>query len=363
MDYEIIYILLVFFLAFLIVAFKTIFNKDDTSNPSVFLITSGVGLVAESFAGFREFILSIFFTVDTSNNYVSLISGFALIILGIILLITIRQRIYILNMLGLNSQKEISDRVNLKDLQLADYKVKERLIDFVDFYNSSPINKNRSKIIIDNIKNKCISFEQRSADGETAFTGMAPIPYTIYAGTLLNNQTRNRFFEYRRSDDRYYELKKKRRKSYPKLETFYPEHIENKLKEVVVALSVTRKIQSSDILQFSDLDIINICLEKPKDNVIFYIEQLEDYANGVVEEIEKLKDIYQNIEKVHLVCSIPSCLSLKIGMLLNLSNNRLPQVISYHFQQSADTKYPYGIIVAGKNNDIGLFIEWKMKND
>ena len=363
MNYQIFLTVLIFVLASIIVAIKTIFNKDDTSNPSLFLITSGIGLVIGSFAGFKEYVLSVFINIDTSNNYVSLISGFILIIMGIALHFSIRERIYVLNMLGLYAQKEISNRKNLKDLQLADYKVKERLIDFVDFYNSAPIDVKRNKVIIESIRNKCKDFEQRSADGEAAFTGMAPIPYTIYAGTLLNNQTRKRFFEYRRLEDKYYELKKKRRNSYPELNISYTNHAENESKEVVVALSVTRKIQSSDISQFSNLDVINITLENTKDNVIIYTEQLEDYANSVIREIEKLKDTYPNIKKVHLVCSIPSCLSLKIGMLLNLSNNRMPQVISYHFQQSADTKYPYGIIVAGKSNDIGSFIEWELKND
>lgn len=76
---------------------------------------------------------------------------------------------------------------------------------------------------------------------------------------------------------------------------------------------MTRKVQAADMSQFGTIDIVEIELPNPDDNVIKTIAQLDEYAGVVLNQIEGLKQIYPSICKVHLVASIPSCLSIELG--------------------------------------------------
>ena len=43
------------------------------------------------------------------------------------------------------------------------------------------------------------------------FTGMAPIPYTVYAGTFLEAAKIEQYFEYNAHDGKYYSLKSRKK--------------------------------------------------------------------------------------------------------------------------------------------------------
>lgn len=107
-----------------------------------------------------------------------------------------------------------------------------------------------------------------------------------------------------------------------------------------------KKVQAADMSQFGTIDIVEIELPNPDDNVIKTIAQLDEYAGVVLNQIEGLKQIYPSICKVHLVASIPSCLSIELGKKFALNTHRLPQIISYHFVSSETPKYPFGVIVS-----------------
>lgn len=337
---------------------KRIFLKKASIDMATNMITSGISLMFSAFPGIKEVvtssIASIFkVTVSIENDYVAIVCGLLLIILGLFLRKDIKDRIFVLNMLGLFSQKEISDVQNLKDLKLVDFKVKEIIIDFVDIFNGL-MTEEKNQLIVNKIKVQCEKFSNRSKDFKSCYTGMAPIPYTILAGTRLSNCNLKRFFEFKRIDNKYYELKVKDGfQKHKPLQVIYPQNIKSDSTEIIISLSITEFIQKDDLVQFRNLDLIEIRLNEPKDNAIISNEQLEDYGNKVLNVIEDTKKKYPRINKIHFVASIPSCVAIKLGMLIALSNNRLPQIISYHFEQSNFPKYPFGIVVSDNTtNDI-----------
>lgn len=355
MIYDNIIGIVLLFVLFVFIVVYEIFKKSSTELSTTMML-SGVGLVTAAFPGFKEIILSICakifeIKVSVEDNYMSIACGSLLIFFGWFLRKDIKERIFVLNMLGLYSQKEISDAQNIKDLKLVDFKVKEVIIDFVDIFNNGPMTTEKNQLIVDKVKKQCEAFSNRSKEFISCYTGMAPIPYTILAGTRLSGCNLKRFFEFKRTDNKYYELKTKAKKIYDQLNVIYPQSPNLDSTEVVVALSITRGILKDDLVQFGCFDLIKISLDKPKDNLIVSNEQLDDYGNKILNTIESIKNKYSKINKVHFVASIPSCVSIKLGMLFALSNNRLPQIISYHFVQSNIPKYPFGIIVSDSTVD------------
>lgn len=337
-------------------------SNPETDLPAT-LTTSGVTLVLSAFQGTKESIMSfigIMFEKEVSfgTDYGALICGFALIITGGIYRHNIKDRIHVLNMYGIPVQKEISDEQNIKDLKLADFKVKELIIDFVDIFKTD-MDEHTNYLIVERIKKICTAFINRSKGFNSCFTGMAPIPYTILAGYYLSSGKVRRYFEYKRSSSGYYELSKgKRFDKYQELNITFANEIKSDALDVVVALSITRKIQSNDLKQFPEKDIIVIELPNPKDNVIDSNKQLDEYVNTVVNQIENLKQLCSALQTVHFVASIPSCVSVELGKKFALNANRLPRIISYHFVNTAIPKYPFGIIVTdGDASNIGKLVK------
>lgn len=340
---------------------KCFIKSNAETDISTTMITSGISLMVAAFPGTKELLLS--FVAEMADKDITyetdpamIICGMILIAFGILYKINIRDRIYILNMFGIPVQKEISDDSNIKDLKLADFKVKEILIDFVDVFNINMTQKT-NEIIVKKIEKICTAFINRSNGFKSCFTGMAPIPYTILAGTYLASGKVRRYFEYRRADSKYYELSKRKKKNYETLNTIYPNQPNIGATEVVVALSVTRKVQEVDLNQFGTMDIIEIGLSMPNDNIIKSLTQLDEYAGELLNQIEGLKQKYPSIQKVHFVASIPSCLSIEIGKRFALNTHRLPQIISYHFVNSGTPKYPFGIIVSDGATGKGKLIK------
>lgn len=340
---------------------KLIGKANSETNISTNMITAGISLLVSAFPGTKETVLSIIGKLvdapqEVSTDYAALICGAILIIGGIAYRINIKDRIFVLNMFGIPVQREISDEGNIKDLHLADFKVKEILVDFVDVFDVHMTDKINT-IIVKKINKVCTAFFNRSKDYKSCFTGMAPIPYTILAGTFLSGGKVRRFFEYRRIDSRYYELKRKSRKHYDELSMELPGTLHQSLKEIVVSLSVTKKINKNDLVQFQGKDIVEISLPTPADNIIETIKQLDEYTTYILNEIEGLKNSYPNLKKIHFVASIPSCLSLELGKKFALNSHRLSQIISYHFVNTENPKYPFGIIVAdGNAENIGKLV-------
>lgn len=350
-NYVVLIAVIIVIVCIVVLIIKKGFTKSNSETDiSTTMITAGISLIITAFPGTKEMLLS--FIAGMANKEVTyetdsimIICGIALIVFGFLYKKNIRDRVYILNMFGIPVQKEISDDSNVKELKLADFKVKEIIIDFVDVF-SVRMTAEINRIIVKKIEKVCTGFVNRSNGFKSCFTGMAPIPYTILAGTYLASGKVRRYFEYRRSDSKYYELSKRKKEDYEKLKTVYLKQPNAAATEVVVALSVTRRIQKVDLNQFGIMDVVDIGLPTPDDNVIKSLVQLDEYAGEVLNQIEGLKQEYPSLQKVHFVASIPSCLSIEIGKRFALNTHRLPQIISYHFVNTEIPKYPFGIIVS-----------------
>ena len=341
------------------------FTNEKETNFAKSIIGLGISMIGCTIPGISDTVIEIaakasgFETQGISNIYIWWIFGLILIIIGFILNRDIKDRVFVLNMFGMFSQLEISDVKNIHDLKISDFKVKEIIIDFVDIFKSG-INEKNNKLIVTKIKNECEKFSNRSKDFISCYTGMGPIPYTILAGTYLADSKVERYFEYKRSENKYYELniKKKKKENYQELKERFPQNKNINSKEVVVSISITRPVNDVDLVQFTNQDIIKLYVDNPADNLITSKKQLYDYKEKIGDCLEKIKNDYTKLETINLVASIPSCVSLEIGKKISLNNNRLPEIVAYHYNNSSVPKYEFGIIVTEnpQNNKKGKLV-------
>lgn len=349
----IIILLLIVAICLLVLTVKRCFVKDSATDVATVMFTSGIGLIVSAFPGVKEVIAAIiasfvYVKVSLETETLAIIAGFLLIGLGFVYKRNIMDRIYILNMYGMFSQLDISDIQHVKELNLSDFKVKESIIDIVDVFSHGEMSNEKNEIITNKISKRCSSFRNRSADFKACFTGMAPIPYTMFAGNCLSGGSISRFFEYKRSENKYIELTNKG-KSYPSLKI--EKNVANKAaQDVLVTISVTMPVLDADVMQFSGYDRVNFKLENTGNNVITNIQQLNNYVTTIVDEIEKLKADYPNLRTVHVAASIPSCLAEQLGEKFMLNSNRLPEIIAYHYDTKQNPKYQFGIVVSGSES-------------
>jgi hypothetical protein len=341
-----------------VVAIFQLIFEHSSSNIGVALIEAGIALTMAGIPNVLESLIAFIAPICGIENaqnsetylYVCMAAGFALIAFGIIVLVKLREHIYVLNMVGI-SKREVSDKKAIKELKLADYKVKEQILDIIPvFGDGQKIDDRANKYIIDYIETDAKKFSDKTNNEKSCFTGMAPIPYTVYAGTYLGTINLSRYFEFNRLDGEfYYELKKKRllTKKWTELkEVTTPKS--NESTEVVLAIGISHSVLSEDLIQFNGVDVIRLEIEQPKDNVITCNAQLLEYKRVINSFLdEKLKQRYNMLKKVHLVAAIPSCVALEIGKSIGMGTNRMPEIVVYHYISSSEKKYPYGIFVSG----------------
>ena len=325
--------------------------KSPDSSLGAGIIAAGIELIVGSFPaliddvfGLLSFQITGIQSTDDVNIW-SLATGFVLLGVGILILVFIRDRFYVLNIFGLYSQREIGDKQNVKELKLNDYKIRERFIDFVNVFKMG-INEQTNNIIVNKIENECTKFRERSVEFKKGFTGTAPIPYTILAGTYLVDCEPKSFFEWKRDEEKFIELSRKKKPKYPELKIKEIDNPNINSKSVIVAISTTRKIEKHQLRDFDEQDIIEIYLEDCKDNNIIYVKQLQNYRQVILDELEVLgREKYPHLNQINLVASIPSCMSLEIGRMIAQNNNRVKKIVAYHFVNQGTKLYPFGITV------------------
>lgn len=171
------------------------------------------------------------------------------------------------------------------------------------------------------------------------FTGMAPIPFVIYAGTKHRGRDIKCYLEFDKATQQYLILNNN--KKYPKLQKTEIGHVNSN--EIVVAVSTTASVVEANIRQFN-MPVFNLSLEEPKDNAIFSKKQLDDYVNDTITYISEVCKQNSNINKIHLLLSTQACYAYALGKNLVLMQNRVPQIISYHYIAPS---YNVGIVVNG----------------
>ncbi len=347
--------------AALVVFILTIFSDKKENSISNAMIAAGIVLVTSCVPGLNELLIELIsglLEVEISGNEGSylfrVVTGLVLLLLGILLHFMLKERVYILNMYGIAAQKDIDDPKAIKDLKLAEFKIKEQIIDFVQLFDGGVnIKPKVNEAICRHIKNATVKFTAKVSDQKASyFTGMAPIPYTVFAGTFLESAKIHGYFEYDAHNDGCYRKLKKATKRMKKsgwehLNIVFPQNINANTTEVVLAISISHKVRNEDLSQFSS-DIVHLELDNPQDNVIKYLQQLQEYKNTIDDVIQtKLLERYPNLHTIHITASIPSCVSIEIGKTIGMRTNRIKDVVVHHYINSNTPCYAFGVHVNG----------------
>lgn len=335
-------------------------NKKENSFATV-LFSNGMLLIVSSSSSFFDKVLVGVGVIVQYDNAVSLAGEFnkfyfglgcALILLSVALHLYSRKKLYVLNINGYSNMRVESYIPTIK-VQNSDFK--EREIDFINIYQhlfSVKKDIDSFECIKAEIRDKVTAFRNETSKITIGYTGIAPIPFIVYAGTFLNRVKIDEYYEYDKIKTKtYYTLKyKKILSKYPELKdcTNFSNFDENK-SEIVVAVSLTRRITDSQLNQFIDrANVIKIEVDNPNDNIIKYKQQLDDYVNFIMDKFEQLTREYPNTTKIHFVYSGQSCLAFEIGKRC-VDSTRIPQVISYQFENQNQIKYPWGMVINGSH--------------
>lgn len=335
-------------------------EEDSVSNTlistGIMLIASGIPTISDAVIDFIFQLLSLQSPENEGGYIFRVIVGFILISLGITLKCSLKKHVYVLNMYGISAQKDIDEPKALGDLKISENKVKEQIVDFVQLFDGgTTINQRTNKAICKQIENAATKFSAKATDQKkTYFTGMAPIPYTVYAGTFLESAKIEQYFEYNaHNGGHYYTLKKASKKEinegWDTLNITFPQLPNTNVREIVLAVSITHKVRDTDLSQFST-DIVHMTLNTPKDNVIYYLQQLKDYKNTIDDVIQnQLVNVYPNLKVIHIAASIPSCMSLELGKIIGMRANRMVDIVVHHYIGSNIPCYTFGLYVNGAN--------------
>jgi len=283
-------------------------------------------------------------------NWAFFALGCILMIISITIYLYSKKKFYVLNINAYTSRK-LEDEISKLKSDNSDFR--EREIDFINIYQrifSKKLDKTSYECIKVDIEEKVLAFKNETKSIKRGYTGIAPIPFIMYAGTLLNRVDINEYYEFdKKKTNRYYSLSNKKG-TYPELKVKADlSQLDNTKNEVLIAISVTQKIEDNVLGQFTDnCNLVRIEVDEPDDNTIRYKNQLKNYVNAVVKAIEEMKKTIPNL-KVNLVYSGQSCLALELGKVF-FDKTRMPTVTIYHYDfQQQENKYPWGIIINGSD--------------
>lgn len=331
-------------------------NKRQLENGfALNLMSTGLALIVDSFGKLSD---KVFALIDanqpTSNNYVQLVSGFILLILGFWMKKYIKNRIGILNLLGV---KERRIEEHKSDVGLNQFEFKEHEID-LSLYPKKAMNQERYDDSTELIEHKIKSFCSENKNLIKGYTGTAPIPLTLFAGYCYKGGPTTKFYEYNRFEGKYYMLKnanrwygKNRKFPHLKLKQSLEElNIQNQ-EEVVLGVSVTMTITAEQVQQFN-APFIHLSLDNPEHNSIRYVEQLNNYVKKIFDILTKISQ-YSNIKRIHLVISSQSCLVFELGKQIT-TETYMKEIINYHFVNNSVPNYVWGIAF---NNNGTRYVE------
>lgn len=355
----------------LLAILQLIFEKTDKSigraiiDIGAALTLSAAPSALEIYAGLFSSILGIDLPIlNNSETFtiICLILGVLLIFFGCFINSKIQTPVHILNMVG-PSKREINNYENEKKLHIAEYKIKEQVVDIMPIFGTGEkIDRRTNGLIVKQIEEDINRFSNRTEGRTSCFTGMAPVPYTILAGTYLTNTNITRFFEYERyNTESYYELSRKhthKNKKWPSLIEIGNIH-ETDDEDVVLSISVSQNVLEEDLKIFENKPVVVLSIPNARDNLIQYKDQLIEYRNVIYDYINQvIKQRYKNVKRIHIVAAIPSCLSLEIGRAIGSGKNRIPQVVAYHYISSNDNKYTFGVYISGSLNFPNLTVSY-----
>lgn len=344
-------VIIIFIIGILLAVTMNLKNKKEQGNASL-VFSAGLSLVMSSSGSTLDSINYMIGMLFNREGYQQLSDNFNfwLFSLGAVLMfVSINSFMHAgskLQILSVNAYRHSDFYLHAKDLKLDTFDYKELDLDFVYLYKDKFENTFDEEVfdtIMSIIPKKITQFQQLTT--QKGYTGIAPIPFIMYIGRLLNRVRINEYYEFDRNKQKYISLSKWSC-FYPRLKGLDSIQINDSSNEVVLTISITQSIREEELVQFEGMDKVHIKVDNPSDNLIKNKKQLKDYAVSIYQTIEKIGKEYPNIQKIHFVCSSQSCLPLEIGKLL-VEGNRIPTVICYHYNRAGQIKYPWGIVQSG----------------
>ncbi|WP_099364493.1 SAVED domain-containing protein [Fredinandcohnia onubensis] len=334
---------IVILLAGVIFLFIKTKNRQIEFGFSVNFITTGLALITDSFGTTSAELFSFLRGEDLDTNYVQLGTGLVLIVIGIWMSRYVKNKLTILNLLGVKERRIEEHRA---DVGLNQFEFKEREIDLSN-YAKKGMSQERYDDVTELIDIKMESFCAENKDVKKGYTGNAPIPLTMYAGYRYKGKPTTDFFEYDRFAQRYYKLQKAKRwyrkkKQYPKLSLQQPLDNINLAgaEEVVLGISVTMLIKREQVQQFN-APFVHLSIPEPVHNAIKYEEQLYEYIETIFHTIVELGNQH-SFKRIHLVISSQSSLPFELGKQLT-TESYMKKVINYHYVNGPIPRYTWGI--------------------
>lgn len=343
----------------LYIGLKFIRGKKEQSFIGTILM-AGIGFISQATGNWQDTLVKIVAIINNRNDINELIEDFnlyyfflgsLLIIVAIVLNFYSKRKVCVLNINGYMRQR-IEPYFKLKKDIRNDFR--EREINFVNIYKKifyNRLDNESSECILEQIEEQVNEFKSETIEGKRGYTGIAPIPFIMYAGTFLEREEIDDYYEFDKINTKnYYKLEYKKNKKYPKLKLKTKlEDLDMNKSNFVIAISITRNITDKQLKQFEEkFNIIKLGVDEPYDNKIRYKEQLNEYVNSIFDLIEKTSQMFNNIKSINVICSSQSCLALEIGKR-SVDTTRIPEIISYQFENQSDIKYPWGIVINGKN--------------
>lgn len=349
-------IFIIIFTIGLVISIIRINNKNLDKGVSSLILTTGISLISSSSYDFYDWIFAVIallkdkeqLAISTmETNYYSLIVGIILIIIYVFLCSKLKNKFCILNINGYDKYS-VGDYISKKNDV---YSYTEREINFVYLYKNlfkkSP-NNEYLKCILNQIEENTKNFKSETTGLKKGYTGIAPIPFIMYAGTFINRVNIDKYLEFNKRTGKYCELSNKKEK-YPKLINEYKlETLDKKNNEITLVISITQQITEEDLSQFKNTNIIKLGISNKKDNAIYNKKQLEEYTDNVIDKIIELENSGINIKKINLIIASQSCLAIEIGKRC-ADDTRLPEIISYQYERQGNNRYPWGIVINGIN--------------
>lgn len=337
--------ILIAIISFVIAILPLFSKKTDSLFRS--MVISGIGLICSAFPATIDSIIFFLASIthlpsyeSPNTDYFQIFIGFVLIALAFVHQKILQNKLYILNMQGATRHYVANDKY-LDDLNIADHQVRELVIDTGwACENFKKLNKSQWKSLRAQIEDTIAVFCNK--DFGKSFTGMAPIPLSMFAGTCYKSQAISSFIEYDNKNDVYRRLDKSRK--FPELKVITQDCVGSE--DVVVAISTTSRIADADIEQFK-CPLVRIECEECHDNRITSLVQLKEYVECISRQLERLSK--HDIKRIHLICATQSSLAFVLGEKIAHMQNRLAEIISYHYVSSEKPCYVKGIIIAGAN--------------
>ena len=253
-------------------------------------------------------------------------------------------------MLGIYSQSHVNQIGCSGELMVGEFD--EKFVKFSKLIDKTgKITQSSNKNICEEIEDECKLLVGAARKSKRAYvTGMSPIPYEVFAGTFLNGSNVNDYLEYdSQKTNTFYALKNR----CSILQKLFGKHIleikvsENLLKteDLNLIISVSSEITDNNVIQFQSFSKVKIELSEIKDNVIKEKEQLIELKNAISSLMEQYGK--KGYKRIHITAAIPTCLAVEIGKEIAHLENRLPEIVVYHYNNKSKKKYPFGLIVNG----------------